>query len=226
MGANFQEYELPGSHSVQQVQEWFRQEQERCRDEHGSDPYNGTFSTVKGISFPSIAVFEDVRKAQDWLTENTEKCSAKAVKAKKVSSKPKKRPTFGGKEQGYVGEWKSFIWVHHSTAPIFTPADQLTEPQKQRLEKLAKKYQEARAASGAAHEVFHPLELTLRNMEAEFTDYKGLKTARGKYAKAYLACKKAHELLKALDEQFAAKLYKDEQVDECTVWVIGGWCAE
>jgi hypothetical protein len=186
MGANFQDYTLPGNKTIADVQQWFKQEQERCRDEYGSDPYNGTFSTVRGISFPNLSVFATVRAAQEWLADNTDKWEcAKAVKVRNVVTKPKIRPTFDGKPQnGWGAEWKSFLYIRHSTAPIFVPADQLSDTKKGKLQKLWEAYLLACEQHAEVKKVYDPLFYALQNMDADFNDYRGLKAARTKLQKA------------------------------------------
>lgn len=96
MGATFCSKTLPGDLTATQVREQFDLIVSQCKHQHGNDPYNGTFSTCRGIEVvPGKTVYPTVEAAEDWLDRNTEKWGlAKAVRAKDIRTVAASKPTF------------------------------------------------------------------------------------------------------------------------------------
>ena len=60
-----------------------------CIYEYGHDSYNGTFSTMDGLSVKIDKVFSDRDSADDYIAEHTEKWgSAMAVTVKEDNKEP------------------------------------------------------------------------------------------------------------------------------------------
>lgn len=62
---------------------------DECIYEHGHDAYNGTFSTMDGLSLKIDKVFSDRDSAEEYIYNNTEKWgNALAVTVKEDSKEP------------------------------------------------------------------------------------------------------------------------------------------
>ena len=62
---------------------------DECIYEYGHDSYNGTFSTMDGISIKIEKVFSDRDSAEDYICNNTEKWgNALAVMVKEDNKEP------------------------------------------------------------------------------------------------------------------------------------------
>lgn len=62
---------------------------DECIYEHGHDSYNGTFSTMGGLSIKINKVFSDRDSAEDYICDNTEKWgNALAVTVKEDNKEP------------------------------------------------------------------------------------------------------------------------------------------
>lgn len=76
MGSHNIGFKLPKTKfpTEQSVREWYKGAVTAATSEYGTDPYNGTISTTKGIRFNSSA-FDDENKADKFILDNTEKWS-------------------------------------------------------------------------------------------------------------------------------------------------------
>lgn len=60
------------STDIETVRNAFADKQERCRDEYGNDPYNGTFSTFHGIDL-DYKKFVNENEARRYILDKSEK---------------------------------------------------------------------------------------------------------------------------------------------------------
>ena len=94
MGACFQTMTLPGNMLRNEVSKAFSDKQAHCLHQYGHDPYNGTWSTCRGLAFPS-KTFDSVDAACDWIEEHAQKWdNALCVTAKE-----------GGVVSWVIGAW-------------------------------------------------------------------------------------------------------------------------
>jgi len=88
MGASFisraiQETERP------QITKKFNEIVDQCIYEYGHNSYNGTFSTMEGLTIKIDKVFPTRDSAEDYIAENTEKWgNAMAVTVKEDNKEP------------------------------------------------------------------------------------------------------------------------------------------
>lgn len=222
MGAHFNSMTLDGKLTADQVEKRFNAIRKEERIEHGTDPYNGSFSTLEYVTVRD-RVFETTTEAEDYCEEHSEKWeNAVAVRAKDITTKTVKKPTFNGRESFYADEEVVYMGRNSEN---FVAADQLTNGQKVKLKKLFDHYQTCAAALDVAKAPFHDLVKQLEDVKVVFKDYTNLRKTRAVYAAAKKVAKKAEKDFNELESQFRQKLYKSKEVDNGLVWVLGGWCA-
>lgn len=75
MGSHNIEEHLSGDHTQEEVSTWFDTERGSCEVEYGTDPYNGTWSTIRNIHFPFGEKVQDMdyKTALDYCLEHAEK---------------------------------------------------------------------------------------------------------------------------------------------------------
>ena len=236
MGACFNYHTQPGNMTFGEVADWFDDFRAQCRVEHGTDPYNGTFSTLQGIQQGQHVTFNTVVEASDWIADKAQKWeSAIAVKAKRTSTQKIKEPTFPGCEQynnhPVLGTTtiRSVKIKHESLAAgkrnrVYVPAAELTDTQKDALVKAFDSFEAKHAVYREAEREFKPLITQLTSVNEECPDLRSVRGARTKLVKAHQALQKVQKKIVEMDLRFQKKLYKSKEVDEGEVWVIGGWC--
>lgn len=233
MGACYISFNLPGTLSAYEIQNKFKERQDRDRGEHGSDGYNGTFSTCSWSGVLSRDVFPTVEAADTYLDEQLSKRYVGAVKARDVRKVTLKKPTFGGVERSYQSQNEGVayaimppkdaagkeLWL---VPRIMVPADQLGEREKAKLLKLYDQFKATAQPALVAKNVFVPLTEALGKVKEEFTAWKELKAARATYGKLLVKHEKAAAELSEFDGSLKEKLWADGTEDKGEVWVIGG----
>jgi hypothetical protein len=244
MGACFHTEVFDGKLTPKELEKAYNDRVESLRDEYGSNAYNGTFSTLRGIHVETRRVFETQREADDYLDGVCEKWgNAVAVKYKDRRKEKTKEPTFKGK-----------ISKEHNCAFIITNAsdysyglrcaisvvaapdykrqvlvaDQLTQTQKTQFLKAYNTWREKHQAAGDAEQNFQrALSLVGGTKEPITTEMlKPLKVFGNQRHKLRKAADAAVAQLKAMDTKFAEKLYATKTVDHGEQWLVGGVCAE
>ena len=216
--------------------------------EHGTDAYNGTWSTLDGsIEFPN-KTFEAHLAAENFISETAIKwCAAIAVKFKDNRTETRAQPTFEGKpyalSSGAHLMFRRFpaddlyttravisqtVARMSTTAPyIFVAADQLSLSGKGQLIAACRTYMAARDEFEAA---LRPVTAFIQKLsdprqEIETAAFAAFKKQRKQAVKLAKIRDKMAERLYELDNRVAEKLYKTETVDHGQLWLVGGLCA-
>lgn len=74
MGASTIQFKLAqaGCKTAADLQDWYKRQVEAARVEHGSDPYNGTISTTRGLVLNNSS-FTNHDEALDYIFDRTDK---------------------------------------------------------------------------------------------------------------------------------------------------------
>lgn len=245
MGAVFLCEVVDGKLTEKELEKWFVDRVDECRDEYGSNAYNGTFSTLRGLRITQN-VFNTQQEAYDYLDKNTEKWgSAVAVKFKDTRARFVKQPTFNGKAPNENGklDYTAGLATHYVrwcghfelrclhaavSGGTLVPADQLTDAQKTSLIKTYQDFREQERQYEARQLTLREIINKIQQPTGELTpeDYKQLKASLKARPKALARVEKAASKLKALDDKLAAKLFKTTTDDLGLQWLVGGVCAE
>lgn len=243
MGACFHTEVFDGKMTPKELEKAYNARVESLRDEYGSNAYNGTFSTLHGITVGN-RVFETQREADDYLDGVCEKWgNAVAVKYKDRREEKTKEPTFEGKPSK---EYNCSVIITDASdcsyglrcaisvlaAPDYKRrmliADQLTAAQKAQFAKAYEtwraKHDAARTAESTFREALNVISTTKERITTEML--KPLKTAGNQRHKLRKAADAEAAWLKAVDKKFAEKLYATKTVDHGEQWLVGGVCAE
>jgi hypothetical protein len=243
MGACFHTEIFDGKLTPKELEKAYNDRVENLRDEYGSNAYNGTFSTLHGITVGN-RVFETQREADDYLDGVCEKWgNAVAVKYKDRREEKTKEPTFEGKPM--KEHTASFIVADASddsyglrcaisaTAPPdfkrrLLVADQLTPAQKNQFVKAYETWRAKHDAARAAESTFRDALAVIGSTKEPITTemLKPLKSAGNQRHKLRRAADAEAKWLKAVDTKFAEKLYATKTVDHGEQWLVGGVCAE
>lgn len=241
MGAVLHCEVVDGKLNESELRKWFANYVDECRYQYGNDAYNGTFSTLSGITIEH-RVFENHDAARSYLDQKAQKWGdAIAVKYKDVRQEDVKKPTFGGKPGN--GAWnepqsrdicgfltRSIAFNMGTTAyadnPV--PADELSASQKEKIVNTYSQYREhektLQQATKTIREVMQKIEAGKEEPVTE--DYKRLKAAIKIRTKATKAAQSAAVKLKTLDDKLSEKLYKTEDKDHGLKWLVLGICPE
>jgi len=231
MGACFNSVQFDGNLTEDQLRKQFSSFKNDQEYEHGHDAYNGTLATTTGLKVCNT-IFQNEREADDYIEKNTNKWeNALAARFKVVKVIIKKEPTFKGKKHS---ESNSAIFGHDTLCvrqisygdPVL--ADQLSEPQTERVKKLLNAYSDASKSENSLKKAYHSLIHKLNDLDSEFSseDFKSLKKIRVEFKKALALSKKCLEKFLEIDGKIGARLYKKENKEDGIQWLIGGWCAE
>jgi hypothetical protein len=253
MGACFNDHTFDGKLTIAELTKAYNAYVEELRDEYGTDPYNGTLSTLSGVTVREDKTFESYNEASEYVANNTQKWeNALAVRYKDTGTEFTKKPTFNGstddsrhirvvlgvdcelEELRASHECKAIVRLLaplNPNAPPSAPAavaDQLTASQKDKLLKLYNEW-------AARRQTFNQLSadlcvicerLKIAHQEPKADDFSQLKKLHTRRKKAWAALKKAAIKLRDADLKLGARLYKSQHVDHGTRWLVGGWCAE
>lgn len=250
MGACFITETFDGKLSEKELEKRYNERVDQLTYEHGTDAYNGTFSTLSGIRIET-RVFDSRESAEEHLSKRCQKWEhAIAVKFKDRRAAVTKQPTFsldGVKQQNVnhhigpnpdmsvtglcLGRLLCIGSVRQPPAydNVLLLADQLTEAQKNRLRRAYETWHVRHRAAVALKQDFDKLTQSLMHCPdikittAALTRIKTLGNRRARYNKA--AIDAAQKLL-TMDQKFGEKLYSSAFVDHGTHWLVGGWCAE
>lgn len=244
MGAVLHCEVVDGKLSEPELRKWFANYVDECLDQYGHDAYNGTFSTLRGITVEH-RVFENHDAARSYLDQKAEKWGdAVAVKYKDVRQEHVKEPTFN--KQTHTAGWAGPYHRSISFAGCFTlrsvafnrptggyenspvPADELSAAQK---EKIVATYQQFREHEKTLEQAMKTIHEVVRKIEAGkeepvTEDYKRLKAAIKIRTKATKAAQSAAVKLKTLDDKLSEKLYQTADKDHGLKWLVLGVCAE
>lgn len=214
----------------------------RVRDlteEFGTDAYNGTFSTLRGLTV-SDKLFDSYQEAETYVADNTAKWeNALAVKYKDTNKETTKAPTFNNVKREEctlvaLDDYTLLAVVKHGETvngkyeTRALVADQLPASKRTKLIALYNDYVQKARVYNEIKAAF--LQLVAQVSDVLFTPEKTvfaeLKKLHGHRARAYKAMRKAAEKLKTADIKCSAGLYATKLVDKGTKWLVGGWCAE
>jgi hypothetical protein len=243
MGACFHTEVFDGKLTPKELEKAYNARVESLRDEYGSNAYNGTFSTLHGITVGN-RVFETQREADDYLDGVCEKWgNAVAVKYKDRREEKTKEPTFQGKPSK---EYNCAVIITDASdctyglrcaisvlaAPDYTRrmliADQLTPAQRARFAKVydtwRAKHDAARTAENTFRDSLAVIGATKETITTEML--KPLKVFGNQRHKLRAAADVAALRLRTVDAKLAEKLYATKIVDHGEQWLVGGVCAE
>jgi hypothetical protein len=242
MGACFVTTAFDGKLTAQQLTQAYDSHVENLRHEHGSNPYNGTFSTLNGISVEN-QVFNTQTEAENYLESRCAKWeNAVAVRFKHSTQETTKEPTFRGKtseqtadaifvtvnsvSQTYV--LRCIVNTYEDGKRQTVSADQLTDAQRKKLDGL---YSAWHAKNLQLQEVGLHFRTALQEVgqtKQPITNelLKRLKVYGNQRHKLMAAADEAAQKLREADEKFAAKLYETKTVEHGEQWLVGGVCAE
>ena len=243
MGACFHTEVFDGKLTPKELEKAYNDRVESLRDEYGSNAYNGTFSTLHGITVGN-RVFETQREADDYLDGVCEKWgNAVAVKYKDRREEKTKEPTFEGKPGK---EYNCAVIITDASdcsyglrcaisvlaAPDYKRklliADQLTPTQRARFAKVYDTWHAKHTTAKLIDQQFRETLSMIGSTKERITNemLKSLKVCgfqrHGLRAAADIAAQK----LRTLDEKLAKKLYATKIVDHGEQWLVGGVCAE
>ena len=243
MGACFHTEVFDGKLTPKELEKAYNDRVESLRDEYGSNAYNGTFSTLHGITVGN-RVFETQREADDYLDGVCEKWgNAVAVKYKDRREEKTKEPTFEGKPSK---EYNCSVIITDASdcsyglrcaiSVLASPdyrrkiliADQLTPAQRAQFAKVYNTWQTKHMSAKIIDQQFRETLSMIGQTKERITNamLKSLKVCgfqrHGLRAAADIAAQK----LRTLDEKLAKKLYVTKTVDHGEQWLVGGVCAE
>ena len=252
MGAAFSSRTFDGKLTQDELQRAYHKYVQECISEYGTDPYNGSFSTLDRIQI-SQEEFPTQIAAEEHIANNTQKWEyALAVRFKDTRKTYSKQPTFGGEDTqnrlihihlGNECELEEPRDVYACRAvgkmvenpdpnsrvytTMVVPADQLTNSQKLKMVKLVNEWHARREVfTRLAAEVNAICErVKVIHKEPEASDFSQLKKLHTQRKRAWTALRKAAMKLRDEDLKLSARLYKTEEVNHGTHWLVGGWCA-
>jgi hypothetical protein len=243
MGACFVTEVFDGRFTQKELAQRYKNRVDELTDEYGSNAYNGTFSTLRGLHIEP-RVFETQREAEDYLDGVCEKwADAIAVKFKDRREEKTKEPTFNGKLRkdhncfGIVIDASDCSYSLRCAISVMTKpdykrqlltADQLTPSQRVQFIKTYDKWLVKHQAAADAEQNFQrALSLVSGTKEPITAEIlRPLKIFGNQRHKLRKAADAEAAWLKAVDTKFAEKLYATKTVDHGEQWLVGGVCAE
>ena len=198
---------------------------EDLRDEYGTDPYNGTFSTIADLRIETDKVFDSFDEADKYCLEHAQKWEfAVAVRYKHIEKK--RSPwTFDGKEN-WSGSMIAETFVGRQS--VYVAADQLSADEKKMGLGIFKGYVESEDAERAARYALAALVNPLTDLQMPLPT-KGLasslKKARTALAKATQKASKHKTAWERFAQRMTAKHVKVSTEDKGTEWCVSGWAA-
>jgi hypothetical protein len=232
MGACFVTETFDGNLSPSELEKQYDSRVAELLSTYGSDPYNGTFTTLTGLKIERL-VFETQADASDYLHKRCTKWgNAVAVRYKDRRDTVVVAPTFEGEQRvaGTMGLSLRCAPMRRRPSPDDCPvvfADQLTLAQQNRLRRAYMDWHTKQETTySAGHEFHAALDVIRYNFPITSEMTRRVKTVGNRYHKLFAASKKAEQKLAELDKKLAAKLYVNETVDHGEQWLVGGVCAE
>ncbi len=242
MGAVLYHEIFEGKLTEDQVRKEYLSRRENMMYEHGTDPYNGTWSTLDEHVVIHKEVLDSHNAASDFIDQRCKKRgAAHAVQYKDVRNETVTEPTFRGKkwhEHGHL-QFNNPDSTPYSTRAIvriwkqnndleFAAADSLSPSVQTKLVDAATIWWEKKRAydgilaplSGLSQKIPAP------RLEVTAADFASMKSLRKQLLKAHAALCKAADKLCELDKKHAEKLYSSADVDHGAQWLVGGLCAE
>ena len=251
MGSAFSTKTFDGKLTAAELQQAYQKYVHECTMEYGSDPYNGSFSTLPTLQV-KLDVFPNQQAADTHIADNTTKWEyALAVRYKDVRTEYVKKPTFNGvadtgsqisvvlgsecelEEPRTTYQCRAVVRMLQPLRPDAAPtapiaaADQLTPSQKTKLVKLYNDFAARRKTFQEIGAELHGIleRIKIVHQEPEKDDFSKIKKLHARRKKAWATLKKAAVKLRDADLKLSARLYKTEIVDHGTHWLVGGWCA-
>lgn len=229
MGAHSLERSLPGKLVFAEVQKEFSKWHAADRQEYGNDPYNGSWSTIRGIQQGSATALIGAEAAQEYCLEHASKWgNAVAVRYTHVTKTAKAAPTFEGKakQDTYGGKEPivTKVFAERGTNYRLVAADQLSDRDKKTVIDL---YTAMVTLDRAATEATGKLRATLAQIE-DSADAKidpwPLRALHKAKFDAIKKAEKAKEAYKAKAEPLRSRLYTYTENRE-ERWMVAGWAA-
>jgi hypothetical protein len=249
MGAVFYCESFDGNISKDELKRVYARRRAEMERQHGTDPYNGTWSTLDGsIEFIAQSTpYPSYRAAEEAADAVANKRGAAvAVRYRDTHQKTVKAPTFDGLS-GTQNNCAVLVShgpnEHYYTRAVVdvgrqnpktlqyervrVAADQLSAATKIRLLVAAHAYVTATRALRDCENTLRELTKQLLDPAATVapTTFTQLKRARTTLVKAHAVAKKTGRRLHELDEKYSAKLYRTMTQDDGEKWLIGGLCA-
>jgi hypothetical protein len=218
--------------------------------EHGSDPYNGTWSTLDGTLVIADDVMNSYAEAETLVADHADKWGAAiAVRFHDNRTKTTKKPTFNNEPaDSYKNQFLMFWWPgatdghYHTRAVVvqrdvlrmstsetraIVAADQLSETGKAQLVAACRAYVAADADFNNANTPLQAFVRLLSDPREESTtaEFAEFKKQRKQAAKLVKIRDKMAARLHELDARFASKLYSTETVNHGQTWLVGGLCS-
>lgn len=237
MGAVLHCETFDGKLTTDQVRKQYLAHRENMMYEHGTDPYNGTWSTLEDHIVIHNEVLDSYNTAQEFIDQRAEKRgSALAIRYKDVRTEVAKEPTYNGKPSGFglaintkTIRSVNSVWDAASRETRFVAADQLTVAHKAKALTLYTDWHTKNRAFDQLRNAVNRICQRLQDVSAPApgpADFKELQQAIKQRARAHAAEKKAAEKFLAFDIKQAAKIYATKQVDHGAQWLVGGLCAQ
>jgi len=244
MGAVFNCKVFDGKLTEDQVRKQYLSIRYDMMYEHGTDPYNGTWSTLDEYVVIHKDVLDGHDAASNFIDSRAEKRgAAHAVQFKDVRNETTLEPTFlGSKRESCFPVYphsagdidystRAVVRVtaaHNQMKDTWAAAEQLKPAEQAKLIETAADWQaKFREHIRARNELLAVLD-RIKNplVEIATTDFAAVKKLRKQLEKIWAAASKAAVKLYTLDKKYAEKLYKNETVDHGLFWLVGGLCAE
>lgn len=242
MGAVLYHETFDGKLTEDQVRKQYLSRRDDMEYEHGTDPYNGTWSTLDDALVIHKELLENHQAASDFIDQRCEKRgAAHAVKFKDVRSETTKEPTFRGKkwhEQSHIQfscpdgsnfSTRSVVRIWNMNGPNeYAAADSLPPTVQLKLVAAARAWSDKKREYDLIQAPLAALaqRLAAPKLEVGTADFANMKSLRKRLLKAYASLTKAADKLCELDKKYAEKLYATAAVDHGTKWLVGGLCAE
>lgn len=230
MGAHSASAVFEGTLSPRDLVAKFEEHQEQLTVEYGTDPYNGTLSTCRGLYVETSKVFQNEEEAYQYAEDKAEKWGPACA----VRVHQKDTTTTGFTFEGKSSQWTNspveayYAGLGRITETRYRAADQLTPMEKAAALKL---YQTAResehAYKSAAHAVQGHVTPFTQDPAAPLptgwtTTFRALRKTQVKATKAHAQAKAKWA---AFEEKLRAKYVKTTTEDKGVVWLVVGMAA-
>lgn len=212
--------------------------------EHGTDPYNGTWSTLDEHVVIHKDVLDSHSAADAFIDLRAEKRgAAHAVQFKDLREEATLEPTFMGSKksacfpayphcEGDIDySTRAVVRVpaaHSQVKDTWAAAEQLKPAEQAKLVEAVTdwhaKFKEHVKAKNDLAVVLDRIKNP--SIEVVTADFAAVKKLRKQLEKIWAATSKAALKLYTLDKKYAARLYKIGTVDHGLFWLVGGLCAE
>lgn len=243
MGAVLHCETFDGKLTADEVRQQYLSRRDEMEYEHGTDPYNGTWSTLDGFIQIHNQVLDSYKAADEFIDKNSDKRGcAHAVRFKDVRTETAKEPTFRGKKlnetlhnsvcvpenENYIPRAVTRVMLPQTWDSVVVAADQLKPAEQEKLVAAMQAWLASLSACGDNRKALGEILKRIENPRAEVAaaDFAEVKKLRKQVEKTFAALSKAASKLYSLDKKHADNLYASRQVDHGTQWLVGGLCAE